>query len=80
MLGGCGGGCKFCVAEQEAGGQQAQGGSLRAGLSGVPKRSKGRVRGLRRRWKALLCVLDFLLMVDEVLENWVGCTLGKKRG
>jgi hypothetical protein len=41
---------------QEAGGQQAQVGrfSFAVGVRGVPKRSKGRVRGLRRRWKALL--------------------------
>jgi hypothetical protein len=45
---------------QEAGGQQAQVGSLKVGVSGVLKRksSMGRVIGLRRRWKALLGVSD----------------------
>jgi hypothetical protein len=44
------------VGEQEAGGQQAQVGrfSFWFGVRGVPRRSKGRVRGLRRSWKALL--------------------------
>jgi hypothetical protein len=55
MLSGCGS-VETVVWEQEAGGQQAQVGSLRAGLSGVPKNSKGRVSGLRRRWNALLWV------------------------
>jgi len=43
------------VVEQEAGGQQAQVGrfSFGVGVRGVPRRSKGRVIGLRRRWKAL---------------------------
>lgn len=55
----CGGGergCSFCSdaeVEQEAGGQQAQVGSWRAGVKGVPKRSNGKVSGLRRKWKAL---------------------------
>jgi hypothetical protein len=61
MLGGCGS-VEIVVWEQEAGGQQAQVGSLRAGLSGEPKNSKGRVSGLRRRWNALLCVLVFSLV------------------
>lgn len=63
MLGGCACGV---VAEdrQEAGGQQAQVGSLRAGERGVLKMSpKGRVIGFRRRWKALLWLLGLL---------WVG--------
>jgi len=57
MLGSCG----VEIDEQEAGGQQAQVGSLRAGARGVLKSSKGKVIGLRRRWKALLCVLDFVV-------------------
>jgi hypothetical protein len=57
MLGGCCGRFETVVWEQEAGGQQAQVGSLRAGLSGELKYSKGRVSGLRRRWNALLWVL-----------------------
>lgn len=61
MLGGCSCGG---VAEdkQEAGGQQAQVGSLRAGERGVSKMSsKGRVMGFRRRWKALFCLSDFVI-------------------
>jgi len=42
---------------QEAGGQQAQVGSLGAGARGVLRRSKGRVMGFRRRWKALVGVV-----------------------
>lgn len=51
-----GGGGGLLVVEQEAGGQQAQVGrfSFGVGVRGVPRRSKGRVIGLRRRWKALL--------------------------
>jgi hypothetical protein len=53
MVGGGGGG--LLRSEQEAGGQQAQVGrfSFWVGVRGVPRRSKGRVRGLRRSWKAL---------------------------
>ena len=63
MLGGRS--CGRCVEVwQEAGGQQAQVGSLRAGARGVSKMSsKGRVMGFRRRWKALLCLLEFVAMV-----------------
>jgi hypothetical protein len=73
MLGG------WSVFEQEAGGQQAQVGSLRAGARGVLKRksSKGKVIGLRRRWKALLWVLDFVVEIG--LYRWCGSTLGRKR-
>lgn len=40
---------------QDAGGQQAQVGRrfLAGGENGVPRRSKGNVRGLMRRWKML---------------------------
>jgi hypothetical protein len=53
------GGCWYCgVVEQEAGGQQAQVGSLRAGARGVSKMSsKGKVIGFRRMWKALWWLL-----------------------
>jgi hypothetical protein len=52
VVGGDGG---LLRSEQEAGGQQAQVGrfSFWVGVRGVPRRSKGRVRGLRRSWKAL---------------------------
>ena len=56
MLGGCG--CGVAEDEQEAGGQQAQVGSLREGARGVLKSSKGRVIGFRSRWKALLLWLS----------------------
>lgn len=53
MLGGCS--CGVDEDKQETGGQQAQVGSLRAGVRGVSKMSsKGRVMGFRRMWKALL--------------------------
>jgi hypothetical protein len=42
------------VGVQEAGGQQAQVGRLGVGKRGWPRRSKGRVSGLRRTWKALV--------------------------
>ena len=56
--------CGVVEDRQEAGGQQAQVGSLRAGARGVSKMSsKGRVMGFRRRWKALLCLLGIVAMV-----------------
>lgn len=63
MLGGCACGGGVAEDRQEAGGQQAQVGSLRAGERGVLKMSsKGRVIGFMRRWKALLCLLESLWM------------------
>jgi hypothetical protein len=64
------GGCSCCdIVEQEAGGQQAQVGSLRAGASGVSKMSsKGRVIGFRRMWKALLWLLGLELWTDQSLD------------
>jgi len=75
MLGGW-----FCgVVEQEAGGQQAQVGSLRAGASGVLKMSsKGRVIGFRRMWKALLGLSESLAGSMRGLRE-VLLTLGRKR-
>lgn len=58
MLGCCGCGVAEDEDEQEAGGQQAQVGSLREGARGVLKSSKGRVIGFRSRWKALLSWLS----------------------
>jgi hypothetical protein len=60
MLGGWS--CGAAEVKQEAGGQQAQVGSLKAGERGVSKMSsKGRVMGFRRRWKALFVVVRILL-------------------
>jgi hypothetical protein len=74
MLGGCG----VVEDRQEAGGQQAQVGSLRAGERGVSKMSsKGRVMGFRRRWKALVGLLGcFFVGREDVSGN---DTLGRKR-
>ena len=74
MLGSCG-----CGVEQEAGGQQAQVGSLSAGERGVSKiSSKGRVTGFRRRWKALLWLLVGLSLAISRRGLWI-LTLGRKR-
>lgn len=65
------------VPVQEAGGQQPQVGRscFGGGARGAPKRSNGRVRGLRRRWKALCCVSG---LVVGTLEFRCGVYLGKK--
>lgn len=84
MLGtscGCSGVCGDEV-EQEAGGQQAQvGRSWRVGVSGVPKRSNGRVRGLRSRWKALVVVLvrNLVWLCLKYCVVIASFTLGRKR-
>jgi len=60
---------------QEAGGQQAQVGSLRAGERGVLKMSSmGRVMGFRRRWKALLWLLGSFLEIQgrELRVTYLG--------
>jgi hypothetical protein len=72
MLGGCCGSVETVFWEQEADGQQAQVGSLRAGLSGEPKNSKGRVSGLRSRWNALLCVLGLIRVGDYCWVSYLG--------
>jgi len=79
MLSGCACGGGVAEDRQEAGGQQAQVGSLRAGERGVLKMSsKGRVIGFRRRWKALLLWLLGPSWAMVRCGLW-GFTLGRKR-